>query len=91
MRDTITVMATSPRLAGRVLVASPYDNARHVLFITCESISRLGPEPEMMLFYGGLAAREVMDDTTQEAGFLTSLYPASNAEDLKKTLGTIDR
>jgi hypothetical protein len=45
----------------------------------------------MMLFYGGLAAREVMDDTTQEAGFLTSLYPASNAEDLKKTLGTIDR
>jgi hypothetical protein len=44
-----------------------------------------------MLFYGGFDAREIMDDTTKEAGFLAFLYPASNAEDLKKTVGTIDR
>ena len=73
-----------------VLVASPYDNARHVLFITCELIPRLGPEPEMMLFYGGFDAREIMDDTSREAGFLAFIYPVSGAEELKKTIGTID-
>jgi hypothetical protein len=72
------------------LVASPYDNARHVLFLTCYLVPRLGPVPEMMLFYGGLAAREVMNDTTKDAGFLAFLYPASNAEDLAKSLGRID-
>ncbi len=44
-----------------------------------------------MLFYGGFDAREIMDDATQDAGFLTFLYPASDAEELKKRLGTIDR
>lgn len=74
-----------------LLVASPYKDARHVLLITCEAIPRLSPEPELMLFYGGFDAREIMDDTTKEAGFLAFLYPASNAEDLKKAIGTIDR
>jgi hypothetical protein len=32
------------------LVASPYDNARHVLFITCESIPRVSSESETLLF-----------------------------------------
>lgn len=74
------------------LVASPYDKVpQHVLLITCELIPRLGPEPEIMLFYGGFDAREIMDDTTQDARFLTFLYPASDAEELKKRLGTIDR
>jgi len=72
------------------LVASPYTNARHVLFVTCEPVPRLGPDSEILLFYGGFSAREIMDDTTKEAGFLAFIYPASNAEDLKKTLGTID-
>lgn len=73
------------------LLASPYDELpQHVLLITCELIPRLCPEPEVMLFYGGFDAREIMDDTTQEAGFLTFLYPASDADELKKRLGTID-
>jgi hypothetical protein len=73
------------------LVASPYDNARHVLFITCESISRVSPESELLLFYGGFAAPAIMNDTAQEAGFLAFMYPAVDAEELKKTIGTIDR
>jgi hypothetical protein len=44
----------------------------------------------MMLFYGGFSAREVMDDTTKDAGFLSFLYPAANVEDLVRSFGTID-
>lgn len=73
------------------LVASPYDNARHVLLITCEPIARVSPELESLLFYGGFSPRDVMDDTSREAGFLAFLYPAANAENLRKTIGTIDR
>jgi hypothetical protein len=32
------------------MFASPNANTRHVLAITCEPISKLGPEPEMFLF-----------------------------------------
>jgi hypothetical protein len=73
------------------LVASPYDNARHVLLITCEPIPRVSPESECLLFYGGFSPRVIMDDTSQEAGFLAFLYPVGDAEELKKTIGTIDR
>jgi hypothetical protein len=59
--------------------------------ITCHAIIRLTQDPKLVLFYGGFDAREVMDDTSREAGFLTFLYPASDAEELKKALGTIDR
>ena len=72
------------------LVASPYDNAQHVLFIACEPIPRLGPEPETLIFYGGFDPRETMDDVTRAAGFLAFSYPAANADDLKTKLGTID-
>jgi hypothetical protein len=44
----------------------------------------------MMLFYGGFSAREVMDDTAKDAGFLAFLYPAENLEDLARSIGTID-
>lgn len=95
MQPTIGPMLSAQDPVGKqqngFLVASPYDNAQHVLFITCEPIPRLSPEPEVLFFYGGFAAREVMDDTAQEAGFLAFLYPESNAEELKKTIGTIDR
>ncbi len=75
-----------------VLVASRYDDEpRHVLCITSEPVPRLGPDPEMMCFYGGFAPREVMDDTAQDAGFLAFLYPVLDAAELKKTLGSIDR
>lgn len=74
------------------LVASPYDKVpQHVLCITCEPIPKLGPESEIMCFYGGFAPREVMDDVTQDAGFLAFLYPVRDAEGLKQSLGTIDR
>lgn len=73
-----------------LLVASPLDIA-HVLCISCQPILRLGPEPEFLIFYGGFDAREIMDNTACVAGFLAFIYPASNAEDLKKIIGTIDR
>jgi len=73
------------------LVGSPYGNAGHVLYISCQQIPRLSPDPALLHFYGGFDAREIMDDTGREAGFLAFLYPASDAEELKKTLGTVDR
>jgi hypothetical protein len=73
------------------LIASPYDNARHVLAITCHSVPRLSSDPEFLVFYGGFAAPAIMNDTSQEAGFLAFIYPAADAEQLKKTIGTIDR
>jgi hypothetical protein len=74
-----------------VLVASPYEDARHVLVIACELMPWQDQESEMMLFYGGFDAHEVMFDTALNAGFLTFLYPASEAEELKKILGSIDK
>lgn len=74
------------------LVANPFDEAPHrALCITSQQIPIRGPEPEIMCFYGGFATREVMDDTTMEAGFLGFLYPASNGDQLKARIGTIDR
>jgi hypothetical protein len=74
------------------LIANPFDETpHHVLCITSQPIPILGPEPEIMCFYGGFATREAMDDTTQEAGFLGFLYPASDADQLKARIGTIDR
>lgn len=73
------------------LIGSPYGNARHVLYISCQQIPRLSPDAALLHFYGGFDAREIMDDTAREAGFLAFLYPASDAEELKKTLGTVDR
>jgi hypothetical protein len=73
------------------LVASPHENARHVLYITCEIIPRLASDAELMLFCGGFDPRETMADIRKDAGFLAFLYPASNAEELRKLLGTIDR
>jgi hypothetical protein len=87
-----TVMTQDP--SGRpqrgFLLASPHANARHVLFLTCETMPRVTPEPELLLFYGGFAPRPVMDDTTQDAGFLAFIYPADNADELKSRIGTID-
>jgi hypothetical protein len=72
------------------MLASPNANARHVLAITCEAIARLGPEPEMFLFYGGFDPAETMQDVTKEAGFLAFLYPISEAEKVRARLGTVD-
>jgi hypothetical protein len=79
------------KIKNGFLVASPFDNARHILLITCESIPRFSPETELLVFYGGFAAPAIMNDTAQEAGFLAFMYPAADAEELKKTIGTIDR
>ncbi len=72
------------------LTASGHDNAKHVLLLTCESIPSLGTQPELLNFYGGFDPREIMDNTMKEAGFLAFVYPATNAESLKETIGTID-
>jgi hypothetical protein len=79
------------KIKNGFLVASPHDNARHVLFVTCELIPRVSSELELLIFYGGFDAPAIMNDTAQEAGFLAFMYPAADAETLKKNIGTIDR
>ena len=88
---TVLTQDSAGNQRNGVLLASPYDqNPHHVLCITSQPMARLGPDPEVMCFYGGYAPREVMDDTTKDAGFLGFLYPAADADQLKLRLGTID-
>jgi hypothetical protein len=63
---------------------------RHVLLVTCEMNARLGEAAEMLMFFGGFDPREVMDDTSRDAGCLAFMYPASDIENLKQKLGSVD-
>lgn len=72
------------------LIASPFDNAAHVLLVSCVQYHSLGPAPEVLIFYGGFSPPEIMTDATKEAGFLAFVYPASNADELRNRIGTID-
>jgi hypothetical protein len=72
------------------LIASPFDNATHVLLVTCAEFHRLGPEPEVLIFYGGFSPPQIMTDETREAGFLAFIYPAADAESLRTRIGTVD-
>ncbi len=87
---TIPMMDADRELTSACMVASPAQNAGHVLAIACVPIPKLGPEPEMFLFYGGFDPPEVMNDLTKEAGFLAFLYPVSEAEKMRERLGTVD-
>ncbi len=78
------------RLLIGFLIASPHDNAEHVLLLTCEAIPSLGPAPESLLFYGGFDPRKVMEDVTKDVEFLAFMYPVSDADDLKQRIGTVD-
>ena len=49
-----------------------------------------GSEPEMFVFSGGFDAREIMMESTKEAGFLAFIYPVSEAEKIKERLGSVD-
>jgi hypothetical protein len=72
------------------LLASPHANTRHVLAVTCQAIPKLGPAPEVFMFYGGFDPREIMTDPTKEAGFLAFLYPLSEADKVRERLGSVD-
>jgi hypothetical protein len=72
------------------LVASPFNNARHVLAITRDHIPSLGPEPEVFMFQGGFDPREVMTDPNKESGFLSFRYPLPNADIVKGRIGSVD-
>ena len=72
------------------LFASPHANAKHVLTVTCELVPKLGPQPEMFMFYGGFDPAEIMTDPTKEAGFLAFLYPLSEADKIRERLGSVD-
>ena len=87
-----TLLTTDPDGIQRnaCLFASPNANTRHVLAITCEPISKLGPEPEIFLFYGGFDPAQTMKDATKEAGFLAFLYPLSEADKMTERLGSVD-
>ncbi len=72
------------------LFAGPHANTRHVLTITCEKIPKLGPEPEIFLFYGGFDPSQIMTDLNKEAGFLAFRYPLSEADKMRERLGSVD-
>jgi hypothetical protein len=78
------------QIRNAFLLASRNEHAEHVLLVTCELIPALNSEPHALVFYGGFDAREMMDDTTREAGFLGLIYPAADAEALKAAIGTVD-
>jgi hypothetical protein len=87
-----TLLMTDPDGAQRnaCLFAGPHVNARDVLAINCEKIPKLGPEPEMFLFYGGFDPSEIMTDPKKEAGFLAFRYPLSEADKMRERLGSVD-
>jgi hypothetical protein len=71
------------------MVASPHENARHILLLTCQSIPPLGCR-ETFIFVGGFSSREDFTDTSRTAGFLAFIYPISEADKLKERIGTVD-
>lgn len=73
-----------------ILVASPHANAKHVLALSCMEIPRLGPAPEIFMFYGGFDPHEAMEDANTEAGFLAFIYPVTEAETLRERIGSVD-
>lgn len=87
-----TLLMTDPdgKQINACMVASPAENAQRILAITCEPIPKLGPEPEIFLFYGGFDPADVMNDLTKEAGFLAFVYPVSQAEKIRARLGSVD-
>ena len=68
----VSTQDPSGRTLNAALLASPNDWAEHVLVVTCELIPALNSDPEALVFYGGFDAREVMDETTKDAGFSAS-------------------
>jgi hypothetical protein len=74
----------------QIFTASLHVNAHHVLAISCVPIPDLGPEPEIILFYGGFSAPEIMTDPAKDAGFLAFLYPIVDADRLRERLGSVD-
>jgi len=87
---TLTSKDPTGRVQTGFLLASPHVNAHHVLFLTCETMQRVTPESELLLFYGGFAPRAVMNDRVRDAGFLAFMYRAANPEELRSRIGTID-
>ena len=81
-------LASLAGLGASIISASPYDNADHVLLLTCSTVSRPTEDTEILLSYGGFDAPEVMNDTSKHA--VSCLYPAKDAEQLKKMIGTVD-
>jgi hypothetical protein len=72
------------------ILASSHANARHVLAVTCQGIAKLGPDPEIFMFYGGFDPPDRMTDSTREAGFLAFLYPLPEPEGMRERLGSVD-
>jgi len=86
----LLMMDPDGKQVNACMVASPAEKTGHVLAITCEPVPKLGPDPEIVLFYGGFDPAEVMNDLTKEAGFLALLYPVSQAEKMRERLGSVD-
>lgn len=84
----ITTTDPSGVMRNAFLVASPHENADHVLALNCELIPKLSDEPETLVFYGGFDPH--FHDVSKPATFLAFVYPAAGGDDLKRTLGCID-
>ena len=61
------------------------------LLLTCENINRLDKQKESALvFIGGFDSPEIAKDFSKDMTFLALSYPASNYEELKRNIGSID-
>lgn len=76
--------------SNAILTASPYGNLTHVLAISSVTISSLGQHKEVFLFQGGFDAPETMTDPTKTAGFLAFVYPLSEADTVRESIGSVD-
>jgi hypothetical protein len=86
-----TLMLNSAGLQrAACLVAHPGPNVTHVLAVSCEKIPKLGPEPELFVFYGGFDPPEKMIDATKEAKFLAFIYPISDVKEICERVGSVD-
>ena len=72
------------------IVASPNQDTRHVLLLTCEVDERITDEPKALAFYGGFDPPDVVNDYTKPSKFLAFIYPVTDAETLRARIGSVD-
>lgn len=86
-----TETADSDGNPGRAcIIGRNVANTKQFLALSVEPQLSLGPEKEMLLFYGGFDPREKMEDLTYKAGGIAFKYPVANAKLLAHRLGSID-
>ena len=79
----------SPREES-INIVHPYREFTHALRITCVRSALPGQNGPTLMFLGGFDGAKIVNDLSQETGFIAFNYPIENAESLKKLLGSAD-